>query len=50
MTMSLVLALALAASQESPPALSGSGWVNAKEISLDRLKGKVVALYFFEEG
>jgi len=27
----------------------GSGWVNAKEISLDRLKGKVVFVYFVEE-
>jgi len=30
--------------------LKGSGWVNAKEIHLDRLKGKVVVVYFFEEG
>ena len=27
----------------------GSGWVNAKEISLERLKGKVVFVYFVEE-
>ena len=27
----------------------GSGWVNAKDISLDRLKGKVVFVYFVEE-
>jgi len=30
--------------------LKGTGWVNAKEIQLERLKGKVVVLYFFEEG
>ena len=28
----------------------GSGWVNTRELSLERLKGKVVVLYFFEEG
>lgn len=27
----------------------GSGWVNAKDINLERLKGKVVVVYFFEE-
>ena len=27
----------------------GAGWVNAKDISLDRLKGKVVFVYFVEE-
>jgi len=27
--------------------LKGSGWVNAKDLSLDRLKGKVVVVYFF---
>ncbi|HZE99770.1 MAG TPA: redoxin domain-containing protein [Planctomycetota bacterium] len=29
--------------------LKGSGWVNSKELSLDRLKGKVVIVFFFEE-
>ena len=29
--------------------LKGSGWVNAKDLSLERLKGKVVYVYFFEE-
>jgi thiol-disulfide isomerase/thioredoxin len=29
--------------------LKGSGWVNAKDIGLDRLKGKVVVVFFFEE-
>ena len=28
----------------------GSGWVNTRELSLERLKGKVVVLHFFEEG
>lgn len=49
----LVLALALAwlaPAQEGAPELRGTGWVNGKELSLERLKGKVVALYFFEEG
>ena len=27
----------------------GSGWVNAKDLSLERLKGKVIVLFFFEE-
>jgi len=27
----------------------GSGWVNARDISLERLKGKVVFIYFVEE-
>jgi hypothetical protein len=29
--------------------LRGSGWVNSREMSLDRLKGKVVVLYFFSD-
>lgn len=29
--------------------LKGSGWVNSKDISLDRLKGKIVVVFFFEE-
>lgn len=28
----------------------GSGWVNVREINLERLRGKVVVLHFFEEG
>ena len=28
----------------------GSGWVNTRELSLERLRGKVVVLHFFEEG
>ena len=38
----------LAAAQESFE-LHGSGWVNSREMSLDRLKGKVVVLYFFSD-
>ncbi len=29
--------------------LKGSGWVNAKDIGLERLKGKVIVVFFFEE-
>lgn len=29
--------------------LRGSSWVNSKEMSLDRLRGKVVVLYFFSD-
>jgi len=30
--------------------LKGSGgWINSKEMSLERLKGKVVVLYFFSD-
>ena len=27
----------------------GSTWVNTRELSLERLKGKVVVLHFYEE-
>lgn len=27
----------------------GSGWVNSRELNLERLKGKVVVLHFYEE-
>ena len=43
-----LLAPAAAWAQESLE-LKGSGWVNARDISLERLKGKVVFVYFFEE-
>jgi hypothetical protein len=47
----LALAVPLGAqSQEGAAELRGTGWVNSKELSLERLRGKVVALYFFEEG
>jgi hypothetical protein len=39
-----------AALQEGPPELAGAGWVNTPGLSLERLKGKAVFLYFFEEG
>jgi hypothetical protein len=42
-------ALALAPVQETAAELHGSGWVNSRELSLERLKGKVVVLYFYEE-
>lgn len=29
--------------------LRGSGWVNSRDLSLDRLRGKVVVLYFFSD-
>ena len=35
---------------DTAPELSGSGWVNAEDLSLERLRGKVVVLYFYEEG
>ena len=38
-----------AASAQESFELKGSGWVNSKEMSLDRLKGKVVVLYFFSD-
>ena len=44
----LLLATSTAGAQELD--LSGSGWVNSKELDLERLRGKVVALYFYEEG
>lgn len=45
----LVLALAAPASADKAPELSGTAWVNSKELSLERLRGKVVVLLFFEE-
>lgn len=45
----LAMMLMLAAAQDGLD-LSGSGWVNSKELDLERLRGKVVALYFYEEG
>lgn len=46
----LLLAAATAEAQEGGLELSGSGWVNSKALDLSRLRGKVVALYFYEEG
>ena len=45
--LSLLLAAALA---QEPVEFKGTGWVNVKELHLDRLRGKVVVLYFYEEG
>lgn len=50
----LAFAVALAslpalAAQDSSFELRGTGWVNSKEMSLERLKGKVVVLYFFSD-
>lgn len=39
-----------AAAAQAAPELAGSEWVNSGELSLERLRGKVVVLYFFEEG
>ena len=44
--LSLLLAAALA---QGAAEFKGTGWVNAKELHLDRLRGKVVVLYFYEE-
>ena len=38
----------VASAQESLE-LKGTGWVNSREMSLERLKGKVVVLYFFSD-
>jgi hypothetical protein len=43
------LAVPAAAWAQESLELKGSGWVNARDISLERLKGKVVVVYFFEE-
>jgi len=50
-TLVLLAALAMpaAAWAQETLELKGSGWVNAKDLSLERLKGKVVYVYFFEE-
>jgi hypothetical protein len=46
--LAALLAPAAAWAQETIE-FKGSGWVNAREISLERLKGKVVFVYFVEE-
>ncbi|HVE39705.1 MAG TPA: hypothetical protein VNM14_07445 [Planctomycetota bacterium] len=43
------LAIPAAAWAQDSLELKGSGWVNARDISLERLKGKVVVVYFYEE-
>jgi len=44
------LALPAAAAAQELPEFRGTGWVNSKDLSLERLKGKVVVLYLYEEG
>jgi hypothetical protein len=39
----------LAASAQESFELRGTGWVNSRETSLERMKGKVVVLYFFSD-
>ena len=53
--MSLILAAALSTlsgveglAQDSPE-FSGT-WVNSRDLKLENLKGKIVVVYFFEEG
>ena len=50
-TLAVLAALAVpgAAWAQDSLELKGSGWVNARDISLERLKGKVVVVYFYEE-
>jgi len=46
------LGLALGSALAGPavaPELSGTGWVNAQNLDLERFRGKAVLLYFFEE-
>ena len=43
-----MIAPTAAADQESFE-FKGSGWVNTRDLHLDRLKGKVVLLHFYEE-
>lgn len=45
----LTLLLAAALVQE-PVEFKATAWVNTRELHLDRLRGKVVVLYFYEEG
>ena len=49
--LALVLASAATAGAQDRAAveLSGAGWVNTPGLSLERLRGKIVLLYFFEE-
>lgn len=46
--LTAALVPSMAAAQEQFD-LKGTGWVNSKELSLERLKGKVVVLYFFSD-
>lgn len=45
------LALASGAAQAAvAPELQGAGWAGGGEYTLEQLRGKAVALYFFEAG
>ncbi len=46
---SIAISLLWALAQDGPT-FHAAGWVNVKELSLERLQGKIVALYFFEMG
>ena len=46
--LGLVLAWASAGPAVAPE-LAGTGWVNAQDLDLERFRGKIVLLYFFEE-
>ena len=55
--MRIIKASALLAAMLVPAAawaqefeFKGSTWVNTRELSLERLRGKIVVLHFFEEG
>jgi len=55
--MRIIKASALLAAMLVPAAawaqefeFKGTGWVNSREFSLERLRGKIVVLHFFEEG
>lgn len=43
-------AVAARAEGTAAPELRGTAWINGRDIELQRLRGKVVVLYFFEEG
>ena len=45
----ITLLLSLLLTQEAVE-FRGTGWVNSKELRLENLRGKVVVLYFYEEG
>ena len=46
--LAVALFPALASAQDSFE-LRGTGWVNSRDMSIERLKGKVVVLYFFSD-
>jgi hypothetical protein len=50
MSIAAIALAALAALAQDTLEFKGTGWVNSKDLHLERLRGKVVVLYFFEEG